>query len=76
MSDLFPNDPMDYYDKFKQQWKYIQTYMIDHTYGDWYANGTDIDPKIKTALKGHIWKGNYHQFRSMMNCVDRLKMWK
>jgi len=73
MSDLFPNDPMHYYDKFKQQWKYIQTYMIDHTYGDWYANGLDIDPKIKTTLKGHIWKGNYHQFRSMMNCVDRLK---
>jgi len=72
MSDLFPNDPMHYYDKFKQQWKYIQTYMIDHTYGDWYANGTDIDPQIKTALKGHIWKGNYHQFRSMMNCADRL----
>jgi hypothetical protein len=20
MSDLFPNDPMHYYDKFKQQW--------------------------------------------------------
>jgi mannobiose 2-epimerase len=73
MSDLFPNDPMQYYDKFKQQWKYIQTYMIDHIYGDWYANGTDIDPQIKTALKGHIWKGNYHQFRAMMNCVDRLK---
>ena len=73
MSKLFPNDPMHYYDKFKQQWKYIQTYMIDHTHGDWYANGLDIDPQIKIALKGQIWKGNYHQFRSMMNCVDRLK---
>jgi len=49
MSDLFPNDPLRYYDIFKQQWKYIQTYMIDHTYGDWYANGTDIDPQIKTV---------------------------
>jgi len=73
MSDIFPNDPIHYFDKFKQQWKYIQTYMIDHTYGDWYANGIDIDPEIKTSLKGHIWKGNYHQFRSMMNCVDRLR---
>jgi len=73
MSDLFPKDPMRYFDKFKQQWKYIQTYMIDHTNGDWFSNGTDIDPKINTALKGHIWKGNYHQFRSMMNCVDRLR---
>ncbi len=73
MSQLFPNDPMQYYDKFKQQWKYIQTYIIDHTYGDWYSNGLDIEPNSKTVLKGHIWKGNYHQFRSMMNCVDRLK---
>jgi mannose/cellobiose epimerase-like protein (N-acyl-D-glucosamine 2-epimerase family) len=73
MSDIFPDDPIHYLDKFKQQWKYIQTYMIDHTYGDWYANGIDIDPAIKTSLKGHIWKGNYHQFRSMMNCVDRLR---
>lgn len=73
MSDLFPGDTMKYFDKFQQQWKYIQTYMIDHTYGDWYANGTDIDPEIRTALKGHIWKGNYHQFRAMMNCVDRLR---
>jgi len=73
MSQLFPNDPMHYYDKFKQQWNYIQTYMIDHTYGDWYSHGLDIEPENKTALKGHIWKGNYHQFRSMMNCVDRLK---
>jgi len=59
--------------KFKQKWNYIKTYMLDHTYGDWYSNGLDIDPNIKAALKGHIWKGNYHQFRSMMNCVDRLK---
>jgi mannose/cellobiose epimerase-like protein (N-acyl-D-glucosamine 2-epimerase family) len=73
MSDIFPKDPIHYFDKFKQQWKYIQTYMIDRTYGDWYANGIDIDPEIKMSLKGHIWKGNYHQFRSMMNCADRLR---
>lgn len=73
MSKLFPNDPMQYYDKFKQQWQYIKTNLIDHKYGDWYANGLDIDPQVKTALKGQIWKGNYHQFRSMMNCVDELR---
>ena len=58
MSRLFPNDPMHYYDKFKQEWKYIQTYMIDYTYGDWYSHGLDIEPENKTALKGSIWKGN------------------
>jgi mannobiose 2-epimerase len=73
MSDLFPNDPMHYFDKFKMLWKYTQTYLIDHTYGDWYEEGLDKEPQRKTALKGHIWKATYHQFRALMNCVDRLK---
>ena len=31
MSDLFPNDPMHYSDKFNTLWKYTQTYLIDHS---------------------------------------------
>jgi cellobiose epimerase len=73
MADLFPSDPMRYYDRFKQQWNYIQTYLIDHVHGDWYAEGLDKSPQSKTALKGHIWKGNYHQYRAMETCVRRLK---
>ncbi|WP_018613308.1 AGE family epimerase/isomerase [Segetibacter koreensis] len=73
MSDHFPNDPMNYFDKFKQLWQYAQTYLIDHTYGDWYEEGLDKEPQRKTALKGHIWKGTYHHFRSLSNCVKRLK---
>jgi mannobiose 2-epimerase len=72
MSRLFPNDTMQYFNKFKRQWQYIKTYIIDHQYGDWFANGTDIDPEIKTASKGHAWKGNYHQLRALMNCADVL----
>jgi len=73
MADHFPNDQMHYFDKFKQLWKYAQTYLIDHQYGDWYEGGLDKEPEKKTALKGHIWKGNYHQFRAMMNCMARLR---
>ena len=73
MSDLFPDDPMRYFDKFRKLWKYTQTYLIDDTYGDWYEEGLDKEPQRKTALKGHIWKATYHQFRALMNCVDRLK---
>ncbi|MEO6723422.1 MAG: AGE family epimerase/isomerase [Ferruginibacter sp.] len=72
MADHFPNDSMHYYDKFKQQWKYIQTYLIDHVNGDWYEEGLDKEPQRKTSLKGHIWKGNYHNFRALSNCVKRL----
>lgn len=73
MADHFPNDRMNYFDKFKQLWKYTQTYLIDHTHGDWYEEGLDKEPQRKTALKGHIWKATYHHFRSLSNCVKRLR---
>jgi mannobiose 2-epimerase len=73
MADHFPNDPMKYFEKFKKMWKYIQTYLIDHEYGDWYEEGFDNSPAKRTALKGHIWKATYHQFRALSNCVERLK---
>ena len=73
MADHFPNDPMNYFQKFKQQWHYIQTYIIDHENGDWYPEGLDTRPENKTALKGHIWKATYHQLRSLVNCVQNLR---
>ena len=72
MADRFPNDSMHYYDKFKQLWGYVQTYLIDHVNGDWYEEGLDKEPQRKIALKGHIWKGTYHTFRALLNCVQRL----
>lgn len=73
MADRFPNDPMHYFDRFKQMWTYIQTYLIDHEHGDWYEEGLDKEPQRRTALKGHVWKGTYHHFRSLSNCIRRLK---
>lgn len=73
MADRFPADRMRYFAKFKQLWNYVQTYLIDHEYGDWYEEGLDKEPDRKTALKGHIWKATYHQFRAMQNCVKRLR---
>jgi mannose/cellobiose epimerase-like protein (N-acyl-D-glucosamine 2-epimerase family) len=73
MADLFPNDKMQYFQKFKQLWKYAQTYLIDHVHGDWYEGGLDKEPQKKTALKGHIWKATYHQYRALSNCIQRLR---
>jgi cellobiose epimerase len=73
MADLFPNDKMQYFQKFKKLWQYAQNYLIDHDYGDWYEGGLDKQPQKKTALKGHIWKATYHQYRSLSNCVQRLR---
>jgi len=73
MADLYPQDEHMYYDKFKLMWQYIDTNLIDHEHGDWYSGGIDKQPEMKTALKGNIWKGNYHQFRSLANCVKALR---
>jgi mannobiose 2-epimerase len=73
MADLFPNDGMQYFGKFRTMWKYIQTYLIDHEYGDWYEEGLDNSPGKRTALKGHTWKATYHQLRALSNCVERLR---
>jgi mannobiose 2-epimerase len=76
MSNYFPNDKMQYFEKFKKLWQYANTYLIDHEYGDWYSSGLDKEPETKTALKGHIWKATYHQFRALANCVKNLKATK
>jgi mannobiose 2-epimerase len=73
MADHFPDDPNHYFEKFKKQWDYIQVYIIDHENGDWFEGGLDKEPQKKTALKGHIWKTTYHQFRALSNCVKRLR---
>lgn len=71
-SDLYPNDNLQYLQKFFKEWEYVQTYLIDHEHGDWYAEGLDNEPQQKTALKAHIWKGTYHSFRALMNCINRI----
>lgn len=73
MADHFPDDKQHYFEKFEQQWNYIGKYLIDHVNGDWYQGGLDKEPEQKNQLKGHIWKGNYHQLRSMVNCVLALR---
>jgi mannose/cellobiose epimerase-like protein (N-acyl-D-glucosamine 2-epimerase family) len=71
-SYMYPNDLMHYRQKFFRQWQYVQTYLIDHEHGDWYDEGLDTEPQRKTALKAQIWKGTYHNFRALMNCLKRL----
>ncbi len=73
MADLFPTDKMGYFNKFEKLWSYCDQYLIDHQYGDFYAGGLDKQPEMKNALKGHIWKACYHQYRSLSNCIHRLK---
>lgn len=72
MSQLYPGDKMNYYEKFVKAWRYIDLNLVDHEHGDWYAGGLDKQPQMTTELKGHIWKACYHQYRALANCVDML----
>ena len=69
----YPQDGHRYFDKFKQLWGYVQTYLIDTVNGDWYQGGLDKQPQYKTALKGQIWKGTYHTLRGFINCIQSLQ---
>jgi len=73
MADMYPDDKMNYFDKFKKEWSYIDRYLIDYKNGDWYDSGTDKDPKATERNKLHIWKAGYHQYRSLENCIKRLR---
>lgn len=72
MADLYPDDSRDYFGNFTKLWNYINTYLIDHQYGEWYQGGLDKEPEQKEGQKGHIWKASYHQYRALSNCVKRL----
>jgi cellobiose epimerase len=72
MAGKFPNDKHHYFEKFKTQWQYVQTYLIDQEHGDWYQGGIDKQPQYKLALKGQIWKGTYHVLRAFINCIAQL----
>ncbi|CAN5439939.1 cellobiose 2-epimerase [soil metagenome] len=73
MADIFPDDPLNYEQKFYQLWDYTQRYLIDSEHGGWYSGGIDKQPDLKTGTKGNIWKTSYHTGRSLMNCMRRLK---
>jgi len=70
-SKLFP-DEKKYYESFLKQWEYMKTYLIDHEYGGWYYSGLDNNPQMKKANKTSDWKVNYHESRSLMNCIEML----
>ncbi len=71
-SYMYPDDSLQYRNKFFKEWQYVQTYLIDHEYGDWYEEGLDTSPQYKTKLKAQIWKTTYHNFRALMNCIKRI----
>jgi cellobiose epimerase len=69
---IFPQETR-YYEYFLQQWKYIQSFVIDAQGGDWFEGGIDKEPHFRTGLKSHMWKCTYHTGRALMNCCSILQ---
>jgi len=61
-----------YFQRFLEQWHYIQLHQIDAQNGGLY-NLTRADGTPLTQDKGEIWKGAYHDGRGFMNVSERLR---
>jgi mannobiose 2-epimerase len=72
MSQKVPSDQEKYYTLFTKQWEYMDKYLIDHTYGEFYNEGIDTDPQNKYFMKAHAWKASYHSTRGLVNCIRML----
>mgnify|MGYP006277905971 CR=1 FL=1 len=72
MSLLFPDEEI-YYQRFLQQWHFIDTFLIDHQHGGVYPRPIARHEDAKTANKAQEWKGSYHNSRALMNSVRMLK---
>ncbi|MCB0688819.1 MAG: AGE family epimerase/isomerase, partial [Saprospiraceae bacterium] len=73
MTDLYPADPHGYETYFLEMWEYVKDYLIDPEYPGIFVKGLDQSPDARTADKAGIWKGNYHNVRSFLNCIKRLR---
>jgi mannobiose 2-epimerase len=73
MSELYPDDGLQYYARFCAQWEYCKNSVIDPERGGWYWGGADMVPENRYSAKGSIWKADYHTSRALINCLRRLK---
>jgi mannobiose 2-epimerase len=72
MHEKYGRDDGRYYEAFKQQWAFITEHQVDREFGGIFdtveENGAVID-----YTKSRIWKECYHETRSLLNTIERLK---
>ncbi|KXA90257.1 hypothetical protein AKJ57_04325 [candidate division MSBL1 archaeon SCGC-AAA259A05] len=56
---------------FKKTYDFVEKYHTDWKYGEWHSG---VNEKLEpVGRKGAIYKGAYHNGRSMMECINELK---
>ena len=63
----------NYYSYFVQQWQFIRNHVLDKTYGGWYSEVDESGNLHGMPDKGNMWKTPYHETRSMLQVVERLR---
>ena len=71
MHDRYGKQNPVYFQRFLEQWRFIQQHTIDAQYHGLY-NLTTAEGKPITKDKGSIWKAAYHDSRAFWNVSERL----
>lgn len=72
MHERYGKEDGIYFQRFLQQWEFIQKHTIDAKFHGLY-NLTKADGEPITRDKGSIWKGAYHDSRAFWNVSERLR---
>jgi len=72
MHERFGGETDRYWTAFVEQLRFIWSRQIDHARGGWYG---EFDPtgRLRSTRKASPWKAAYHNVRSLMNVIKRLR---
>jgi cellobiose epimerase len=69
---LHPDDEMNYFERFRQLWSYINKYLIDRKRGGWLWVGRDFF-RLRRKPKATAWKDPSHEGHSLCECIRLLR---
>jgi mannobiose 2-epimerase len=62
-----------YSDAVIKTWEFIDKYMVDHRYGEWFGSVTRIGNPKTSLPKADIWKGPYHNGRFCLEYLSAVR---
>ena len=72
MHEKYGRDEKKYFEAFKQQWSFIKEHQVDKEFGGVFDT-VEENGSVTDYTKSRIWKECYHETRSLLNSIERLK---
>lgn len=72
LASKYPNEELNYFQRFAQLWQYIDEYLIDKENGGWRWIGRDHPCAERCLAKSTEWKDPSHEVLSLLECLDIL----